>query len=65
MQWQPEIDPATIPDEVLLRERARRNAHKRKTYSGGVVWRKHNPNTNRCRCVECSKKRLDYSLDPP
>ncbi len=58
MQYHPDTDPATIPDDVLKRERARRNAGKRKTYSGGIVWGKHNPNTSRCRCLECSKKRL-------
>ena len=33
--WTDNIDPATIPDEVLLSERARRNAARRSTFTGG------------------------------
>ena len=31
--WSPDIDPATIPDQILLSERARRNARKRQSIS--------------------------------
>jgi hypothetical protein len=31
----PTIDPATIPDDVLKSERARRNSAKRSTFAGG------------------------------
>lgn len=55
--WTADIDPATIPDEVLLRERARRNASKRRSYTGGVVWAKHNPNAPGCRCQKCIDRR--------
>jgi hypothetical protein len=51
--WAPDIDPATIPDSVLKTERARRNAAKRGSYSGGAFWKAHNPQTSRCRCQEC------------
>lgn len=34
-QWSPRIDPSTIPDAILKLERARRNAGKRITMSGG------------------------------
>jgi len=33
--WTDTIDPATIPDEVLLAERARRNSLRRATFTGG------------------------------
>ena len=55
--WSANIDPATIPDEVLKSERARRNALKRESYTGGVFWRRHNPKTPRCRFESCMKKR--------
>jgi hypothetical protein len=42
-----------VPDNILRNEWARRNARKRKTYTGGVYWNKHNPTTNKCRCVKC------------
>lgn len=35
MEWRNTIDPATIPDEVIRRERARRNNALRKTFGGG------------------------------
>src|SRR5450759_2668798 len=63
--WTTDIDPASIPDEVLKSERARRNALKRTSYSGGVYWSKHNPDTIRCRCRACMEKRkarLQYSV---
>jgi hypothetical protein len=55
--WGPDIDPATIPDEVIKTERGRRNAAKRKTYSGGVYWAEHNPDVPGCRCVACIRRR--------
>src|SRR4051794_38734228 len=55
--WSDDIDPATIPDEVLKSERARRNALLRRTYTGGIYWNEHNPNTRRCRCMECMQAR--------
>jgi hypothetical protein len=36
---------------------AARNGSLRKSYTGGVVWKKHNPNTSRCRCARCTKRR--------
>src|SRR5262249_43973445 len=56
-RWTKDIDPSTIPDAVLKSERARRNAMKRKSYTGGVFWKKHNPNTSRCRCSDCMHRR--------
>jgi hypothetical protein len=55
--WSDDIDPATIPDDVLKSERARRNNALRRTRGGGVVWSEHNPDTKRCRCVKCNEKR--------
>jgi hypothetical protein len=55
--WTDDIDPATIPDDVLRSERARRNNALRRTPRGGVVWAEHNPETKRCRCVKCNRKR--------
>jgi len=55
--WTDTIDPASIPYEVLASELARRNAARRKTYTGGVYWAKHNPETPRCRCKRCMDKR--------
>jgi len=55
--WTDNIDPSTIPDEVLKSERGRRNGLKRESYTGGVYWKKHNPTTPRCRCIKCMKKR--------
>ena len=34
-KWTPDIDPTTIPDEVLKAERARRNSAKRTAYGAG------------------------------
>jgi hypothetical protein len=56
-RWSDKIDPATIPDEVIASENARRNARKRKSYSGGVVWAKHNPQAKNCRCKRCIARR--------
>ncbi len=56
-RWTKDIDPATIPDEVLKAERARRNARKRASYSGGKYWKQHNPDTPRCRCRDCMRQR--------
>ena len=55
--WSDNIDPATIPDAVLKTERARRNAAKRTSYSGGIYWKQHNPDTTRCRCQRCMNQR--------
>jgi hypothetical protein len=55
--WNDSIDPSTIPDAVLKTERARRNAAKRTSYSGGILWKQHNPDTPRCRCATCTGRR--------
>ena len=44
-KWTADIDPATIPDEVLKSERARRNSLRRQTYGGGRP-----PARDRCPC---------------
>ena len=44
------------PDQILRSGRARRNARKRQSYSGGVCWANHNYGTSRCRCKACWKK---------
>jgi hypothetical protein len=62
--WNDNIDPSTIPDEVLKRERAKRNAAKRTTYSGGVIWAEHNPVTPRCRCQQCMDRREAERAQP-
>ena len=56
-QWHDDIDPASIPDEVIASENGRRNARKRETYTGGIYWKRHNPDTSRCRCHRCMDKR--------
>jgi len=57
-QWTDNIDPATIPDQVLKSERARRNnALRTGKYTGGKYWKEHNPDTPRCRCHECMDRR--------
>jgi len=56
-RWTDDIDPSTIPEEILKSERARRNAAKRTSYSGGVYWKRHNPDTPRCRCHACMRRR--------
>jgi hypothetical protein len=55
--WHDQIDPATIPDEVIVSENARRNARKRKSYTGGAVWAKHNSTVKNCRCKRCAARR--------
>jgi hypothetical protein len=67
--WTKDIDPATIPVDVLVSQlervpyeailslRGRKNVAKRTTYTGGIYWAKHNPDTKRCRCRMCMKKR--------
>jgi hypothetical protein len=57
MKWNDRIDPATIPDSVIASEHGRRNARKRKSYTGGLVWAAHNPNVNNCRCGRCNSRR--------
>ena len=49
--WIDTIDPATIPDEVLRSERARRNAARRINPSGG----KNGGRPVTCICGTCSK----------
>ena len=61
--WTANIDPATIPDDVLKSERARRNAVKRTSYSGGIYWKRHNPDTLRCRCAQCMARRQESAGD--
>jgi hypothetical protein len=56
-KWDDRIDPATIPDEVIVSENARRNARKRQSYTGGGVWAKHNPDVANCRCKACNTRR--------
>jgi hypothetical protein len=34
-RWNENIDPSTIPEEILKTERAKRNAGKRQTFGGG------------------------------
>ena len=51
------FDMSSVPDDVLRSEWARRNARKRSSYTGGVVWAKHNPDFNGCRCQRCIDKR--------
>lgn len=41
--WHPDIDPATIPDHVILSERGRRNRAARRTPSGGNKPKKLSP----------------------
>jgi hypothetical protein len=67
--WTKEIDPATIPVDVLVSQlervpyeailslRGRKNVAKRTTYTGGIYWAKHNPDTKRCRCRKCMRRR--------
>ena len=59
--WADDIDPASIPYEVLASELARRNARKRQSYTGGVVWAKHNKTHPGCRCQRCIDKRARTS----
>jgi hypothetical protein len=56
-RWTDDIDPATIPDEVLMTESGRRNALKRKSYTVGIPWAKHNSKVPGCRCKKCCSKR--------
>jgi hypothetical protein len=63
--WLPNWDLSTIPDKVFNSEAARRNSHKRKTKSGGVIWSEHVPGYSRCRCVKCSKAREARRAQPP
>ncbi len=52
------VPPAAVPDQVLLSERGRRNAARRKTFGARpkgqmMIWRQHNPNVRHCRCGSC------------
>ena len=55
--WTPDIDPETIPLDVMYSQINRVRGRLRTTYTGGVYWKKHNPDTSRCRCKGCMKKR--------
>ncbi len=55
--WSETFDMSTVPDAVLRSEWARRNAHKRKSYTGGILWKKHNVNARACRCEQCMARR--------
>lgn len=57
-EYSPAWDLSTIPDDALRSEWASRNARKRKTYTGGIYWAKHNPDWPGCRCVDCIRRRL-------
>ena len=57
--WSPSFDMSSIPDKIFMSERARRNARKRRSYTGGVVWGEHNPETTRCRCMTCIAARAE------
>jgi hypothetical protein len=56
-QWTEDFDMTSIPDTALRSEWGRRNGLKRQSYTGGIYWKKHNPNTSRCRCQRCMAKR--------
>ena len=58
LDWTPEI-LANIPDEVMLSERQRRRAKMRTTYTGGLLWKQHNPGVSRCRCEACMLRRKE------
>ena len=47
----------SIPDDVFQSEVGRRNSLRRKVKSGGSVWGHHNPESPRCRCAKCNRKR--------
>jgi hypothetical protein len=53
------LDLSTISDEALWAEIGKRRGLRRKSYSGGKVWKAHNPDTLRCRCAACTAKRAD------
>jgi hypothetical protein len=48
--WSENIDPATIPDDVLKSERARRNSLRRQTFSGGHEGGRPRSAGPRCPC---------------
>jgi len=50
-------DLGTIPEDALKSEWARRNAKKRKSYTGGIYWAKHKPKWPGCRCHKCMDRR--------
>ena len=56
-QWTPEFDMTSIPNEALYAELGSRRGRLRKTYTGGIVWAKHNAKVNNCRCQRCIDKR--------
>jgi hypothetical protein len=56
-KWTRDLDMSTIPNDVLYAEVGRRRGAQRKSYTGGVLWAKHNSKVNNCRCVKCMEKR--------
>jgi hypothetical protein len=56
-KWTKALDMSTIPDQILYAEVGRRRGAQRKSYTGGVIWKKHNAQVNNCRCERCMKKR--------
>jgi len=57
MKYRDEWDLSTIPDDRLKSEWASRSARKRKSYTGGLLWAKHNPDCRNCRCQRCTNER--------
>ena len=53
--WKPQLEP--VPMKVLLMEVNSRRGKLRASYTGGVYWKTHNPDTPRCRCKKCMDKR--------
>jgi hypothetical protein len=51
-----EISLDDLPQDELVSAWSRWRARQRQTI-GGLYWLKHNPNTSRCRCKACMKKR--------
>jgi hypothetical protein len=51
----------TIPKDLLLSYLQAQRARKRKTYTGGVFWKKHNPAVANCRCAKCMNRRAKTS----
>src|SRR5262245_12091848 len=60
--WTPTFDMTSIPEDVFKSEDRRRKSMMRKTFSGGVVWGEHNPDTPRCRCAACTSKRVEERI---
>lgn len=56
-KWTEAFDMSSIPDDVFRSEHSRRAAKKRRTYTGGVLWSRHNPAVAACRCADCTQTR--------